>query len=433
MCLTVSLSGADAEYRHRGTNRRPDRMLSITPQGQRSTTSEESGSWRVCLISPSLAIQEELTPLISRSLPRALLRNIRKYPSSPELVQEWSNEVPDVCFVDVVTDPAGGAGMVRQVLEIDGQIKVVVLLAATEPELILKCLRLGASEFLLQPFSPEQFQAAIPKLTSNGPRQATAKAKGRVYCVMPVKGACGASTVACNLAFQYKRLGFAKALLADLDPLTGTLSFLLKLNSAYTFADVLHRRDTLDADLWKAMVTPVQGVDVLLAPEKLIHDCDDASPILDFARRNYELVVLDAGNVYGEWNLSLARAADEVLLVTTNELPALHGAQRSLAYLDANRVPKWKLRIVINRFDRKVGLSKEAVAEALHIDVVQTIASDYATVQKALIDGKPVSAGSSPGKAFASLADSLAGGGKDAPAKTAPFSGFWSLFTRTQS
>ena len=52
---------------------------------------------------------------------------------------------------------------------------------------------------------------------------------------MPAKGACGATTIACNLAFQWKRLGAKKILLADLDPLTGTLSFLLKIKSIYSF------------------------------------------------------------------------------------------------------------------------------------------------------------------------------------------------------
>ena len=50
---------------------------------------------------------------------------------------------------------------------------------------------------------------------------------------MPAKGAAGATTIACNLAYQCKRLGASKILLADLDPLTGTVSFVLKLKSTY--------------------------------------------------------------------------------------------------------------------------------------------------------------------------------------------------------
>ncbi len=282
----------------------------------------------------------------------------------------------------------------------------------------------------MQPFGSNQVRAVLPKLTKAALER---KDAAKVYCVMPAKGACGASTIACNIAFQWKRLGSKRVLLADMDPLTGTLSFLLKLKSAYSFIDVLHRAGTLDTDLWKAMVIPCGGVEVLLAPELLaqgINEMQDASPILDFARRNYETVILDAGSAYGEWNLSQARASDEVLLVTTNELPALHGAQRSLSYLEANQIPKWKIRVIINRYDKKVGLDKAVIASALHVDVVHTIPSDFDIVQKALLHGKPIPPNSAMGRELTVLGDRLADREKPSPARTAPFGGFLSLFSR---
>ncbi len=176
---------------------------------------------------------------------------------------------------------------------------------------------------------------------------------------MPAKGACGATTIACNLAFQWKRLGAKKVLLADLDPLAGTTSFLLKIKSIYSFLDTLQRSHELDSDLWGAMVTNVLGVDVLLAPELMVEgtqDLHDPSPILEYARHAYDVVVIDTGSVYGEWNLNTARAASELLLVTTNELPALQAAQRALSYLDTNRIGRWKIRLLVNRYHRDVGI-----------------------------------------------------------------------------
>ena len=82
---------------------------------------------------------------------------------------------------------------------------------------------------------------------------------------------------------------------------------------------MLSRADTLDADLWGAMVTNRSGVDVLLAPESLVEGASelrDAAPIVEYARQSYDAIVLDASGMYGPWNLSQARTADEVLLVT---------------------------------------------------------------------------------------------------------------------
>jgi len=236
--------------------------------------------------------------------------------------------------------------------------------------------------------------------------------QGKVYCVMPAKGACGASTIASSLAYQWKRLGSAKTLLADLDPLTGTIAFLLKLRSVYSFVDALTRSNSLDEDLWKAIVVPAAGVDVLLSPENpetAIHNLQDASPIVEYARQFYQSVVIDASGVYGDWSLDLARLSDEILLVCTNELPALQAAQRALAYLDRNRIDRGKIHVVVNRFSRDLGLSREMIETALHTEVYQVLPSDYEGVQKALLEGKPIPSTSSFGRSLSALANRLAG------------------------
>ena len=65
----------------------------------------------------------------------------------------------------------------------------------------------------------------------------------------PPKGApAGATTIAVNLAYQWKRHGHKKILLADPDLLTGTTSFLLKIKSVYALLDALHHVYELDAD-----------------------------------------------------------------------------------------------------------------------------------------------------------------------------------------
>src|ERR1035438_4345893 len=209
-------------------------------------------------------------------------------------------------------------------------VQVIALLGDNDPDLILRCLRTGALDFLIQPFTADQLEAALRKLARVQPStEGAGKEPAKIFAVMPAKGACGATTVACNLAFQWRKHGARRILLADLDVLAGTLSFLLKIKSVYSFVDVLQHANELDMDLWNAMVTPVNGVDVLLAPELIVdgmQELRDPSPILDYARHAYDIVVIDAGGVYGEWNLQQARLASEIILVTTNELPALQAA-----------------------------------------------------------------------------------------------------------
>ena len=121
----------------------------------------------------------------------------------------------------------------------------------------------------------------------------------------------------------------------------------------------------------------------------------------------------------------------ELLLVTTNELPALQAAQRALSYLDANRVGRWKVRLVVNRYLRDVGLSREVIGTALHTDVFETLPSDYEAVQKALMDGKPIPTSSTFGKGIVQLVERLGGKPQPASKKGSSLSGLLGLFSKT--
>jgi pilus assembly protein CpaE len=392
-------------------------------------------SKRAVVISPNMRMADELSPLLITHLPGVPTTHVRNYPSPRDVGGALGGGELHVCFLDVGSDPEQALQLLAELSRMGPMIQVVALLSGNDPDAMLRCLRAGASDFLIQPFTGDQLEGVLAKLARTHLTEGGGKEPAKVMVVMPAKGACGASTIACNLAFQWKRHGAKRVLLADLDPLTGTLSFLLKIKSTYSFVDVLLRAGELDHDLWNSMVTKVHGIDVLLAPEILVegaNDLKDPSPILDYARHNYDVVIIDAGGVYGEWNLNQARMANDLLLVTTNELPALQAAQRALSYLDANRIGRWKIRLIVNRYLRDVGLSREVIATALHTEVYDIFPSDYEAVQKSLMDGKPAPPSTTFGKSIAQLADKLSGGrAETAKKKSSSLGGLLGLFTKT--
>jgi pilus assembly protein CpaE len=393
--------------------------------------SPSSASRRAVVIGVNARMQEELEPLLQRHLPGIPISLVRSYPSPRDLAGAMGGGAPHIVFLDVVSDREQALQLLAEMVRLGPSVQVIALLAGNDPDLILRCLRSGAVDFLIQPFTGEQIEAAQTKLSRlQSSTDANSKEPAKVYAVMPAKGACGATTIASNLAFQLKKMGAKRVLLADLDPLTGTLSFLLKIKSIYSFLDALQRSHELDADLWNAMVTEVNGVDVLLAPEIMVEgsqDLRDPSPIVEYARHAYDAVVLDTSGVYGDWNLNTARLASDLLLVTTNELPALQAAQRALSYLDTNRIGRWKIRLLVNRYHRDVGLSRDVIGTALHTEVFDILPSDYEAVQKSLMEGKPIPSGASLGKGIAQLAGRL-GGKTEAAKKTSSFGGLLGMF-----
>ncbi len=398
-----------------------------------SDTNRFHGRCKALYFGGNSATLRELHPYFLHHLPLCSPVQLPENLSSGELAVIFEPAVPRLCILTVPKLCDHATGLIQELLRRDPKLVILTVLPRDHPEMILPCLRLGATDFLIAPFTPEQVEAVAHKIVKLFPAGESGSASAKIYTVLPAKGACGATTIACALAFQCKRLSPSRVLLADLDPFTGTIGFLLKVKSAFSFYDVLHRAADIDSDLWKAMVTDSHGIDVLLAPELPIegeNELDDASSILDYARFNYPVVVADAGSAIGDWSLSQAQLSDEVVLVATNELSSLHSAQRVLGYLENNGVGRWKIRLVLNRYDEHFGVSRESIQNSLGMDVFDVLPNDDAAVQKSLMEGKPIAPGSKLGKRIEALAERLAGRERTVR-KPSPLNGLFSLFSKS--
>lgn len=393
-------------------------------------------SHRAVIVTPNATIVGQLEPLFAAHFAGVPVTHLNRYPAPGNAGAAIGQAPSQLVFLDVSSSPEEALQLLTELSNLGSGTQVLALLSGDNPENILRCLRSGAADFLLQPFTGDQFEAVIAKLARLRPAANASAGNCKVVAVMPSKGACGATTLACNLAFYWKRLGAKRILLADLDTLTGTLSFLLKIKATRSFLDVLQRAAELDEDLWRASVTTVNGVDLLLAPELItdgVSGLTDPSPILNYARNAYDVVILDTNSVYGAWNLSQARVANDILLITTNELPALQATQRALSYLDSNQIPNWKVHLVVNRYHQDVGLNRDVIGTALHTEVYESLPSDYDSVQKALMEGKPVQSATPLGKSLTQLTGRLAGPAEKVVTgkKAGGLTGLLNLFSKT--
>ena len=328
-----------------------------------------------------------------------------QYPSAKAIL----HHKPAVCFIDV-----GSCGeALALVTEVSGtDVPVAALHLNNDSDLILRSFRCGASEFLYAPIAKadliETFERLLRKSGSNSINSKPAK----IWTVMPAKPSYGATTISCNLAVRLRQSLRRPVLLADMDPLLGSISFALKLKSAFSFIDVVNHGSQIDKDLWKKIIVPYDDVDILLGPEFPRFETPSSSGVpsfLQFVRSNYGAVVLDSPGPLSDWHLSLARSADEVLLITTNELAAVHATLRAIQLLEHAGAERSRMRLIVNRYDKDNGLLREAIETALKLDVFWTLPNDYVPVQKSVLDGKMVSPHCKLGESLDDLAQRLTG------------------------
>ena len=373
---------------------------------QQSAKNDLTRSWKPLVICPN--------PTMALGIRSALgeqgfqdVSLVSEYPQAGAMAGVVARQGSDICFLDVASNPERALQLIA---EIALSIPVVALNPGNDADLILRCLRLGACEFLPETTS-EQVAGVLERLS-----RMHAKVEPRkncyVCCVMPGKPGCGASTLATYLAIEMKRNGNSNVLLVDMDAVCGTIAFLLKLKSDFHLDDAVRDWQRMDDDLWSRLVVPCHGVDVLLAPENAAvrMDVDQrvALELLNFWRNHYQAIVLDLPGAYSP-GFEFATLADEILLVTTNELAALHATRRTLEFLERVSVDRSRIKLMVTRYLSSTGLNREDVQTALRLEPYALLSNDYEAVQTAVLNGKPVAVESYLGRSIRALAERLQG------------------------
>jgi pilus assembly protein CpaE len=94
------------------------------------------------------------------------------------------------------------------------------------------------------------------------------------------------------------------------------------------------------------------------------------------AARSFPYVLLDCGTCSDEQALTALVTADEVLLVTTPEVPALRNAWRRLRLFDRLGVERDRIRLVVNRWSRSAPVSRRDIESNLGMSIYATLSDD---------------------------------------------------------
>jgi pilus assembly protein CpaE len=331
--------------------------------------------------------------------------HIAEYPRTGTVAGLLAEHAYNICFLDVASNQEHALMLISEAAR---AIPVVALNPLNDADLILRCLRRGGSEFLSE-VSSEQVKGVLERLAHLRSPSEHGK-PAMVYCVLPGKAGSGASTLAVHLAAAVHRGSGGKVLLVDADCLTASIAFLMKLRSDFHLGDAVRDCDRLDEHVWSRMAVRHQGVDILTAPEnpatRLEMDRQAALTLVRFWREHYAFVLLDLPDVQAAGYM-LATLGDEILLVTTNELAALHATRRSLEFLEQNGLDSSHIKLIVTRYTPASGLKRDDLEKALRLAPYAVLSNDYAAVQHALLEGKLVAPGSAFGRSIEALSQRL--------------------------
>lgn len=328
----------------------------------------------------------------------------------------------DAALVDLNLPDSSGIETFLAIQRNAPGLAIVILSGSDDDALSMKAVELGAQDYLHKTDLKAQdviraLQYGIIRSRKTVDERRPQQPVGSVLAFLGSKGGVGVTTLACHSARELERQTGERVLLLGVDPNTAGVGYLMKAPSQYTLADAAQNLHRLDADLWKGLVHSASGaVDILpppgaaaapaaVEPERVRH-------VLRFARGIYPRIVLDLG-VLDTDSLNLLEDAGQIVVVASEDLPALWEATRLLKRLKELGVTAASIRLVLNQKKRRGGVPAADLEKALGHPVDSTVTAAPEEQEDALAEGRFVDEKSPIRKDVAKFVARLLG--KDAP------------------
>lgn len=296
-----------------------------------------------------------------------------------EFVDGVANQI---VLIQIDNDVEAGYKAVKAVSARDPLRPIIVVSAIPDSDRVLRAMRCGARDFAVLDPDLKDLSRAIMTLAT----ERLGATQGSVVSVYGAKGGCGSTTIAVNFAARLRSKRDLKVMVVDLDLELGNVALFYDLICKYSIAEAVKNMDRLDADLLSAGVSTHESSGVqILAQSDNVEEASDVTPegltaLTDFLRRNYDVVILDGLRGFDNRALNALDASDHILLVLTQDIPAIKNARRCLDIFDRLGYDPARIHVVLNRFLKGHDIDPIVVSDTLGRAVTATVANDFPTV-----------------------------------------------------
>jgi pilus assembly protein CpaE len=317
----------------------------------------------------------------------------------PSFLEKLERMRPDAVLLDLAGLPGELNDVAEAIASTAAKPYVVVIHPEGRPDLILAALRAGAKEFLFPPLEtvlPSALIRLAAEREKGAPPGSPSRKGGRLVGFLSAKGGCGATTLACHSAMVLEQETSKPTLLCDFDLSSGMVRFLMKARSRYSVMDAFANVQRLDHSYWHALVSNGSGhLEIISGPEtaplKEVPNSQQVQQVLRFARTEYDWLILDLGRGLSPTSFSAIEELDDLFLVTTPEVPALHQCKQIIQQLLARGLGRNRLHLVLNRHSKRLELTPEELENLLGVSIYATVLDQEAALRDAYSESRLLS------------------------------------------
>lgn len=329
-----------------------------------------------------------------------------------DLAEEIS---PDVVLMDINMPDMDGITATETIRKEVPFAQIVILSVQGDPNYMRRAMLAGARDFLTKPpmvdelisairragkmshderqKSSAQYQTQTPTSGAPGAR-GSASPMGEVVIVYSPKGGVGCTTIATNLAVTLHN-DETPVVIVDGNLQFGNVAVMLNERSRNSIMDLAPRADELDPDVVEnVLVTHSDsGVRILAAPSKPEFaeniTGDQFGKVIKYLQQLYSYVVVDTSSSLTDAVLSAIDASSIVILVVTQDIPAINNCRLFLDLADVIGIDRKSVIFIMNRYDKRIAITPEKVGENLHQEVATVLPNDERAVVPSINRGVP--------------------------------------------
>lgn len=319
---------------------------------------------------------------------------------------------PHVVIMDINMPDMDGISATEAMLKELPNTQIVILSVQNEPDYMRRAMLAGARDFLPKPPSADELVATIRKVGQRALTQPVAMPvvqatgapsgggpvishghHGKVIVIYSPRGGVGRTMVATNLAICLQTAD-TPTVVVDAALQFGDVSACLNLQTRNSLLDLVEQSAELDAELVERIsIHHSSGLKVIAAPARPEQaeavQGAQISKVIRFLATVFQYVVVDTSSALNEATIGAIDASDVVVLIGAPDLPTIKNLRMFFDLGEALNLTPQKIVLIMNRMDKRFGISAEKVADLLKQPIVSQIPLDDRVVPLSTNNGEP--------------------------------------------
>jgi pilus assembly protein CpaE len=270
-------------------------------------------------------------------------------------------------------------------------LTLVALSSGSDQDRIRSAMRSGYREYVVLPDDGDLLRQAVHEALYGN--TSDNEDRGEIIAVCGAKGGTGCTSIAINLAAELCHIH--RVVAVDLNFSMGDVASFLDLKPTKSISDLLLELDRLDERVLAGSVSVHKSkLHVLAQPNELDEQedvrGDNVLRLLQSCAESYQYCMVDCGTALNEATLTTMTVADTLLLVVNPDVPSVKNAWRRLQLFDRIGVERTRVRLVVNRYEKRAQLTLSDIESNLGLGVAASIENDWKTLSQAVNEGRLV-------------------------------------------